>query len=595
MYKYFSSASILVLCLSLTVLAQDVDRGQRKVSDVEVHELTKKISEIVERCYISEAVGKQMAAYIAQQTKNDAYFDLTLNDFKKAIQADLRKISSDKHMSLSISPINKTPQDSGLSNKNSEYGEQSNFGHTKIELLKDNIGYLNISHFTQPQFFSQAKLAVDRSMRTLANQNAIIIDLRDNPGGFEEIVAYLVSYFVDGEAQLQRYYCRYLNRERQIKVSNDLPEKKLLGVPIYILVSRNTGSAAESFAYIMKHLKRATIVGEVTVGGGNGANVFRISDELTLQVATWETINAVTKTSWEKRGVIPEIKSSNDDALEKTIELAVSSANLYRAELSRKHASALEDLNEVLESNGSMVETNILLERLDNCLKMGLVGEEQINWLGYQLIDDAAKLHLAEAVMEANAGYYPDSANAYDSWGDALMKRQKFIEAAQCFRKAVELGEKTGDQYLSIFKTNLEKALALAPKERSVNAESSGPDTEIEAIRQVLEQYIEGTANGNPSQLEQAFHPDFNLYFVDGNELRVWSGKKYIENFGIGNKRNRISKIVAIDRENDAAQAKVEIKMPDRNRIYTDYFLLLKINGFWKIIHKSFSYKSMDN
>ncbi len=116
--------------------------------------------------------------------------------------------------------------------------------------------------------------------------------------------------------------------------------------------------------------------------------------------------------------------------------------------------------------------------------------------------------------------------------------------------------------------------------------------TEIEEINKTLYDYIEGTANGQPERLKRAFHPDFNLYFVSKDSLRVWSGKEYIGNIKPGVKNNRIGRVISIDFEGNAASAKIEIDMPGLKRIYTDYLLLLKVHNSWKIIHKSFTYKS---
>lgn len=116
--------------------------------------------------------------------------------------------------------------------------------------------------------------------------------------------------------------------------------------------------------------------------------------------------------------------------------------------------------------------------------------------------------------------------------------------------------------------------------------------TEIERINKVLYDYIEGTANGEPSRLKRAFHSDFNLYFVAKDSLKVWKGENYINNVKEGKKSNRIGKVLSIDFEGDAAVAKIEILMPSRKRIYTDYLLLLKIKNDWKIIHKSFTFKN---
>ncbi len=113
--------------------------------------------------------------------------------------------------------------------------------------------------------------------------------------------------------------------------------------------------------------------------------------------------------------------------------------------------------------------------------------------------------------------------------------------------------------------------------------------TDLEKIQETLTDYIEGTANGELDRLRKAFHPDFNLYTVIGEDsLRVWDGQNYISGFREGRKSNRIGRIISIDHENDAAIAKVEIVMPGRG-VYTDYFLLLKLSDEWKIIHKTYT------
>ena len=121
---------------------------------------------------------------------------------------------------------------------------------------------------------------------------------------------------------------------------------------------------------------------------------------------------------------------------------------------------------------------------------------------------------------------------------------------------------------------------------------NTNAQSEIEKINTVLYDYIEGTANGEPDRLRNAFHEDFNLYFTSNDTLRVWSGKQYIDNVKSGRNSNRIGKVISIDYEGDAAMARIEILMPSRKRIYTDYMLLLKIRGKWKIIHKSFTFKN---
>ena len=123
-----------------------------------------------------------------------------------------------------------------------------------------------------------------------------------------------------------------------------------------------------------------------------------------------------------------------------------------------------------------------------------------------------------------------------------------------------------------------------------LNAQTNNDNSEIQQISETLMLYIDGTGNGEPEKLKKAFHPDFNLYTVTKeNKLRIRNGAKYVSNIKKGKKSNRIGRIISIDYENDAAIAKVEILVP--NRIYTDYFLLLKYEGSWKIVHKSYTWK----
>ena len=124
----------------------------------------------------------------------------------------------------------------------------------------------------------------------------------------------------------------------------------------------------------------------------------------------------------------------------------------------------------------------------------------------------------------------------------------------------------------------------------ALNANAQNSKSDIEQITTTLLNYIDGTANGEPEKLKKAFHPDFNLYTVEKDSLKIRSGEKYINNVKVGEKANRISRIISIDFEKDAAIAKAEIVIPNW-RIFTDYFLLLKYEGSWKIVHKSYTWR----
>lgn len=132
--------------------------------------------------------------------------------------------------------------------------------------------------------------------------------------------------------------------------------------------------------------------------------------------------------------------------------------------------------------------------------------------------------------------------------------------------------------------------LALLFIQFNVSAQTS--DSAISQITETIMNYIDGTANGDPEKLRKVFHPAFNLYAVtDKDSLLIRSGEKYISNIKPGEKVNRIGRVISIDVENNAAIAKAEIVIPGW-RIFTDYFLLMKYEGSWKIVQKSYTWRA---
>ncbi|MEQ9301355.1 MAG: serine hydrolase [Cyclobacteriaceae bacterium] len=124
-----------------------------------------------------------------------------------------------------------------------------------------------------------------------------------------------------------------------------------------------------------------------------------------------------------------------------------------------------------------------------------------------------------------------------------------------------------------------------------VKAQETNRSAEEALIRATIMNYIEGTANGEPDKLKKTFHPDFNLYTVDDdNRMLARSGEKYISNVQEGKKANRLGRIISVDHEGNAATAKAEIIVPGW-RVFTDYFLLLKYEGSWKIVQKSYTWR----
>ncbi|TBW26572.1 nuclear transport factor 2 family protein [Gramella sp. KN1008] len=121
----------------------------------------------------------------------------------------------------------------------------------------------------------------------------------------------------------------------------------------------------------------------------------------------------------------------------------------------------------------------------------------------------------------------------------------------------------------------------------------SNAQSDLEQITETINHYMEGTSNGEPDRIKEAFHENLNLYSITEDQtLKTWNGKEYISIFKEGQKNNRVGRIISIDFENNAAIAKAEILIPGK-KLYTDYFMLLKIEGEWKIVHKAYTSRAL--
>lgn len=82
-----------------------------------------------------------------------------------------------------------------------------------------------------------------------------------------------------------------------------------------MLTSGRTFSAAEQFAYNLRQLGRATLVGEPTGGGAHPRDVFRLIPHLEVNIPTGRAIKPLSGTNWEGTGVTPDIAAAADEAL----------------------------------------------------------------------------------------------------------------------------------------------------------------------------------------------------------------------------------------------------------------------------------------
>lgn len=114
-------------------------------------------------------------------------------------------------------------------------------------------------------------------------------------------------------------------------------------------------------------------------------------------------------------------------------------------------------------------------------------------------------------------------------------------------------------------------------------------ESEKQAVRIPLENYLKGHETGKAEYMEKAFHAEGHLMFIREGKYTTRSFKEYIagmngETAKDESKRKRT--IESIDIAGNAAVAKIVLDYPGVK--FVDYMSLLKIDGEWKIVNKSF-------
>jgi C-terminal processing protease CtpA/Prc len=217
---------------------------------------------------------------------------------------------------------------------------RKNSGFQRVEILDGNVGYIDFWGFDHVNDDSRARVKTVMSM--VADTDAIIFDLRGNGGGSGDMVRLISSYLLNGKIHLNSFYWKPSNTTTEFWTLEDIDGKRRSTVPVYILTSAETFSAAEEFAYNLKQLHRAKIIGETTKGGANPFQFFDLGHGFRAAIPIGQAINPITKTNWEHVGVEPDVKTTSNQALNVAYRMALSTLKesvqnpLQLAEINKK-------------------------------------------------------------------------------------------------------------------------------------------------------------------------------------------------------------------------------------------------------------------
>jgi carboxyl-terminal processing protease len=198
------------------------------------------------------------------------------------------------------------------------------------KMLEDNIGYVDINTFGE-QTTQELRAALDDLLKQ--NPRGIVIDLRNNPGGYLSTAVEVSSEFIDEGVIL---YEEYGDGRRD--THRALGNGQATEIPLVVLINEGSASASEILAGALQDYERAKLVGMKSFGKGSVQNWVPLSDNqgaARVTIARWLTPD---ERLIDHIGLMPDVvvEMTNED---------------FEAELDPQLDAAVETLLAMLEGN----------------------------------------------------------------------------------------------------------------------------------------------------------------------------------------------------------------------------------------------------
>lgn len=192
----------------------------------------------------------------------------------------------------------------------------------KWEIKEGNIAYMKLSSFNAQalRLFYQASLET-----LLRGADGLVLDLRNNPGGFLEVAVDIGGWFLKrGDVVVIE---RFKNADDKVFRANG--NEAWRRFPVVLLVNEGTASAGEILAGSLQDQKGVKLVGQKTFGKGSVQTLQELSDGSTLKVTVAKWVLPGGRIL-EKNGIDPDYKieltekdseNGKDPQLDKAIEI----------------------------------------------------------------------------------------------------------------------------------------------------------------------------------------------------------------------------------------------------------------------------------
>ena len=193
----------------------------------------------------------------------------------------------------------------------------------KWELKDDNIAYLHLYHFTEKAAYDFRKAAIE-ILESPANK--VILDLRNNPGGYLEVAQDIAGWFLkSGEVVVIEDFGEGKEQKLYKAEGNGL----LGSYSLVVIINEGSASGSEILAGALRDNLRVKLIGESSFGKGSVQELEKLKggSSLKITIAKWLTPKGELITD---KGLEPDVKveiteedvaAEKDPQLDKAIEI----------------------------------------------------------------------------------------------------------------------------------------------------------------------------------------------------------------------------------------------------------------------------------
>lgn len=296
------------------------------------------LSDVLREQYIDPTLGEEIIASLDTHLEKGDYRDIdSSEEFGKRLTQDVQEAGHDKHMFVFFMEPpperNETDGDDKPSSLLELFRSMNfGFGNTSFDTTSVPgrvIATLPINAFlpfdsNRTSDWEEIRAAIGDIVSSVAEADALIVDLRGNGGGDPNTVAFILSYLLDdGPIHLLDMVDRNgtVEQSHSTVAVDELPigSKRFGGTkPLFVLTTNRTISGGEDMAYGLQAFKRAqAIIGEgndATAGAANPITQPRFVAEEIFGKRWWfvavpnlKPVHAITGSNWERIGVKSDV------------------------------------------------------------------------------------------------------------------------------------------------------------------------------------------------------------------------------------------------------------------------------------------------